>query len=189
MTLVKLRTHLTNYELGIFFDINERQVSNVFITWINFMFVQWSEINWWPSRQLISFFAPKDFYHKFPKTRLVFDCTEVPITKPTQPVAQYDTFSSYKNRNTVKVLVSISPGGLVTHVSQAYGGSTSDRQIVERSGLLAMCDPGDEVMGDKGFNVDDLFGPYKVTMNIPKFFKKKNCMSGATVIRDRKVSS
>jgi hypothetical protein len=54
MTLVKLRTHPTNYELGIFFDIDERQVSNVFITWINFM---WSEISWWLSRQLVSFFC------------------------------------------------------------------------------------------------------------------------------------
>ncbi len=52
-----------------------------------------------------------------------------------------------------------------------------------------MCDPGDEVMGDKGFNVEDMFGPYGVTLNIPTFFRKKNRMSGATVMRDRKVSS
>ncbi len=48
--------------------------------------------------------------------------------KPSQPVAQQATFSTYKNRNTVKVLVCISPCGLVTNVSQAYGGATSDRQ-------------------------------------------------------------
>ncbi len=33
LTLIKLRTHPTNYELGLFFSIDEKQVSNVFITW------------------------------------------------------------------------------------------------------------------------------------------------------------
>ena len=53
LTLIKLRTHPTNKELGIFFCLNEKQVSNVFITWINFMCCQWEEIEWWPSRELV----------------------------------------------------------------------------------------------------------------------------------------
>jgi len=52
-----------------------------------------------------------------------------------------------------------------------------------------MCDPGDEIMADKGFNVDDLFLPYQVSLNIPTFFKKKNRMSCKSVTRDRKISS
>ena len=72
----------------------------------------------------------------------------------------------------MKALVGASPGGLFTYVSPAYGGSTSDRQIVERSGLNALLDPGDEIMTDKEFNVEDLMLPYRVTLNIP-FFKKR----------------
>ena len=53
LTLIKLRTHPTNKELGILFCLNEKQVSNVFITWINFMCCQWEEIEWWPSRELV----------------------------------------------------------------------------------------------------------------------------------------
>ena len=52
--------------------------------------------------------------------------------KPKDPRAQQATFSSYKNRNTLKVLVGSTPGGLVNDVSPAYGGCTSDRQTVER---------------------------------------------------------
>jgi hypothetical protein len=57
------------------------------------------------------------------------------------------------------VLVGTTPGGLVSFVSPAYGGSASDRQIVEATNLVKLCDPYDEVMADKGFNVDDMFAP------------------------------
>ena len=69
---------------------------------------------------------------------------------------QEATFSSYKNRPTVKVLAGVSPGGLATFLSPAYGGLASDRQICERSKLARMCDPGDRIMAAKGFNVQDL---------------------------------
>jgi hypothetical protein len=44
-----------------------------------------------------------------------------------------------------------------------------DRQTCERSNLLTLCDKGDSIMADKGFNVQDLFAPYDVTINIPTF--------------------
>ena len=124
-------------------------------------------------KKMVQYYAPTDLRSKFPKTRLIFDCTEVPIQKPSQPIAQQATFSTYKNRNTVKVLVGMSSGGLITYISPAYGGATSDRQIVERSRLPTKCDPGDQIMGDKRFNVEDLFLPYQVTVNIPTFFQKE----------------
>jgi hypothetical protein len=83
-------------------------------------------------------------------------------------------------------LAGATPGGLMSYLSPAYGGSSSDRQIVERTTL---CDKGDSIMADKGFNVQDIFAPYDVTINIPTFFKNKNRMSSKTVQRDRKISS
>ena len=59
--------------------------------------------------------------------------------------SQQVTFSTYEIKNTVKVLVGATPGGLVSYVSPAYGVSTSDRQIVERGSLLNLCDPGDSI--------------------------------------------
>ena len=46
---------------------------------------------------------------------------------------------------------------LIRYSTNAYGGSTSDRQIVERGNLVQMCNNNDSVMADKGFNVQDLF--------------------------------
>ena len=136
LTLIKLRLHKPHQELSILFGISEKQVANIFITWINFMYLQWSEINWWPSRELVSYYMPSDFKSKYPKTRAIVDGTECPIHKPSQPIAEQATFSMYKNRNTLKMLVGITLGGLVSFVSPAYGGSASDRQIVESSGVF-----------------------------------------------------
>ena len=95
LTLIKLRTHPTNRELSIFFGLNEKQVSNVFITWINCSYLQWSET--WPSRELVQYYSPEDFGRKFPQTRVIADGTEIPIKKPKEPVLQQSTFSTYKN--------------------------------------------------------------------------------------------
>lgn len=189
ITCIKLRLHKTNFELSRLFHISERAVTNTFVTWVNFMAVQWSEVDWWPSPDVVHFYSPQDFASKYPTTRCIIDGTECPIAKPKNPLAQQATFSHYKNRNTVKVLVGCSPGGLVNYVSPAYGGSASDRQIVERSTLPQMCSGGDSILADKGFNVQDIFEPYDVKINMPSFFKKKNRLSNETLLSDRKIAS
>jgi hypothetical protein len=83
---------------------------------------QWREANIWPPSNLVRYFAPTDFKAKFPTTRIIVDGTECPIKQPKAPRAQQATISSYKNRNTVKILVGSTPGGLVNFVSDAYGG-------------------------------------------------------------------
>ena len=44
-------------------------------------------------------------------------------------------------------------------------------------------------MADKGFNVQDMFSPRGINVNIPEFFKKKNRMSEKSVSSDRKIAS
>ncbi|XP_052075621.1 uncharacterized protein LOC127713058 [Mytilus californianus] len=189
LVLMKLRRHTTNFEQSRMFETSEKAVQNIIITWINFMAKQWGEINIWPSGDLVRYYAPTRFKKKFPSTRVIVDGTEFPIKKPKNPKSQQKTFSTYKNRNTVKVLVGSTPGGLVSFISPAYGGSASDRQITERSSLMTCCDPYDSIMADRGFSVQDLFATQNVAINMPTFFKKKNRLTGETVIKDRKISS
>ena len=153
------------------------------------MYRQWKRINIWPTRELVSFFMPKDFKSQFPSTRVTIDGMEIPIKKPGKPSAQQVTYSSYKNRNTLKTIVGITPGGLVCHVSAAYGGSASDRILVQRSNLLQKCDPKDSVMADKGFNIQDMAAPYDVKVNIPTFVKKMNQQPPRKLKEDRRISS
>jgi hypothetical protein len=189
MTLMKLRRYTPNFELSRFFNISESTVKNIVYTWILFIYKQWKEVSIWPPQSLVYYFSPTDFKLKFPTTRAVLDATEFPIKKPSSPRVQQATFSTYKNRNTMKSLIGCTPGGLISFISPAYGGSTSDRQIVERSELKTICNPGDSLMADKGFNVQDIFAPKDISINIPTMFKRKNRMSGKSVMRDRKVSS
>ena len=95
VTLIKLRRHTTNYELGFWFNISAYSVGNIFVTWINFRYRQWKHINIWPTRELVSFFMPKDFKSQFPSTRVTIDGMEIPIKKPGKPSAQQVTYSSY----------------------------------------------------------------------------------------------
>lgn len=189
LTLMKLRRNKTMYELHRFFGVSEDQASSIFVTWIKFIHQMWSMLDMWPSRELIDFFMPHGFRANYPSTRVIVDCTEIPIEKPKNPAAQQASFSTYKNRNTVKVEVGASPAGLISHISSAYGGSASDRQIVERSGLIDKCQAGDSVMADRGFNVQDLFAPKGVSVNIPSFMKGRSQLPGITVIKDRQLSS
>ena len=189
ITLMKLRCNLDDFEISRKFKITQAVLSNIFITWINFMCLQLEDLGFWTSEDLVQFYSPQDFYLKYPSTRAIMDGTECPVSKPKEPLAQQCTFSTYKNRNTVKVIAGCSPGGLVSYCSEAFGGSTSDRQIVERSDLVNMCTPGDSLMADKGFNVQDLFERNDVRINIPTFFRKKNRLSNKTVKADRQIAS
>ena len=173
LTIIKLRLHTPNQELAFLFGVSEFTVSNIFVTWINFMYCSWKELDIWPSRELVDENMPSDFKRLYPSTRVIIDGVEFPIKKPGKPTAQQVTYSTYKNRNTLKVLVGITPGGLVSYVTPAYGGSASDRILVERGDLPQRCAPGDSIMSDKGFNVQDIFAPFNVKVNIPTFSRKK----------------
>ena len=116
LALVKLRLNRNNLELADKFNMSTKDVSNIFVTWINFLYFHFNDLNWWPSRELVSYFSPSDFRKKFPTTRVIIDGTEIPLMKSKNPVIQQASYSTYKNRNTVKALIGVSPGGLVTHV-------------------------------------------------------------------------
>jgi len=69
---------------------------------------------------------PKSFLELYPTTRVVLDATEIYVEKPSLPDVQQMTFSNYKNSNTFKALIGISPSGAIIFVSQLFSGSISD---------------------------------------------------------------
>ncbi|KYN00652.1 hypothetical protein ALC62_08567, partial [Cyphomyrmex costatus] len=77
----------------------------------------------------------------------------------------------------------------ISYISSAYAGSVSDRAIVERSNLTKKTEPGDSIMADRGFTVQDLFAPIYVSINIPAFLKGKTQLPGLTLLKDRKLAS
>ena len=70
---------------------------------------------------------PQVFKDQYPSTRVIIDATEIFIEQPHLPEIQKMTFSSYKNHNTYKALIGISPSGAITFISKLFSGSVSDR--------------------------------------------------------------
>ena len=171
ITLVRLRLGLLSRHLTDIFGVSEGTLSKVFTTWICFLSKVFRDILLkCPSKEDVKKNLPRSFC-KFPSTRIIIDCTEIFLQKPTSPSAQRATWSNYKQHNTMKALVGITPTGYFSFVSKLWTGNVSDRYITDKSGLLDKLEEGDAVMADKGFNIRDLLTRKKVALNIPPLCK------------------
>lgn len=76
------------------------------------------------------------------------------------------TFSNYKNYNTYKGLVGISPNCVITFVSSLFPGSISDKALTRKSRVLDLLE-GDSVMADRGFDIEEDIILKGVILNMP----------------------
>lgn len=140
------------------------------------MYLHLSVIPIWPTREQVNQTMPQTFKDSYPKTCVVIDLIEFYYEAPTSLELERNMYSDYKGRETYKALVGITPSGGISFVSQPYYGSLSDREIVERSGLLHphMFDDGNERVADKGFNIRDHNDKIGVKLNLPIFLGVKS---------------
>lgn len=125
-------------------------MSRITATWINLLCHTLKGIERFPPWHIVQKYMPASFkkqYHVY----VIIDVTEFYVERPSSLLSQCSTFSVYKN--TVKVLIGITPSGVVSFVSKCYEGSISDRKLVEASGLLELLEPGDQIMADKGLQI------------------------------------
>ena len=189
MVLVRLRLGLLEQDVAYRFGISQPTVSRIFATWINFLYLQFQQIPLWPPKELIDAYMPNSFKQQYPSTRVIIDATEVFIQQPSLPELQQRTFSSYKNHNTYKGLVGISPSGAVTFVSNLYPGSISDKELTHQSGLLNLLQPGDSIMADRGFDIMEDLAPLGVKLNIPPFLRGKAQLDTGELVETRRIAS
>ena len=188
LTLVRLRLGLLERDIAFRFQISQATVSRITCTWINLMYHSFKSIETFPSWHVVKKYMPESFKKEYPNTRIIIDATEFFIERPSSLLSQSATFSSYKNRNTIKVLIGITPSGAISFVSEAYEGSISDRKLVEVCGLLQKLEPGDEIMADKGFTIQDLLVPLGVRLNMPPFLQSNVQMPVADVFTTKKIA-
>ncbi len=143
----------------------------------------------WPTVVQVHASLPKDFPEQYSDTRTILDCTEMFTVKPTNPSSQAATYSQYKHHNTLKVLIGISPTGIITFV---YGGNTSDRYTAEAE-FIAKVEPGDAIMVDRSFNIGDLILQRGAKLHIPPFTRrdasKGRMLTQSEIAKTRSIAS
>ena len=77
------------------------------------------------------------------------------MERPSSLDNQSACYPEYQSRTTTEALIGITPNGATAFASELYPGSTSEKEIVVKSALLYVLQPGDAIMADKGFLIKD----------------------------------
>ena len=189
LVLVRLRLGLLEQDLAYRFGVSQSTVSRIINTWINFIYLQLKQIPLWIPRDLTQLNMPRCFKDKYPFTRVIIDATEVYVEQPALPELQQLTFSTYKNTNTYKGLIGISPSGAVVFVSDLYPGCISDKELTRKCGILDLLESGDTLMADRGFDIEGDLILRGVRLNIPPFLKGKQQLSQSELVETRRIAS
>ena len=190
MTLIKIRLNLSNYDLGFRFCVSEATVGRIFQKWIAAMDTCLSPIILWPEREAVEKTMPYCFQRNYGlRVVSIIDCFKLFIEKPSNLLAKSCTWSSYKHYNTAKYLISITPQGTISFISKGWGGRVSDKYITEHSGYLNKLSPGDMVLADRGFNVDDSIAITGARLAIPAFTRGRDQLSAAEIESTRKLAN
>jgi len=197
LVLMKLRMGLSVIDLGERFCVSDSTVNNIFLTWINYLYVTLGSLKIWPHRDIILENSPKEFLEKYPGTIVIIDATELKIQVPSALQKHSESYSTYKSHTTFKCLLGVDSKGGIMFISQLYDGSIRDRQIVERSGFLEILRQklitgeikrGDAIMADEGFDIQNDLKKIGLNLNIPPFLKDKVGFEEDNVIKTQTIA-
>ena len=133
--LVRLRRRFTLKTLAALLSspdkkIEQTLVRKIFTTYIQLMYKIFRGMQTvkFPERAHFRRFIPKVF-KAMKNIRCIVDCTEFRIECSRHFARQGNTFSSYKNSNTFKCLIAVTPTGGACFVSDLFEGDIDDVQI------------------------------------------------------------
>ena len=185
LTLMKLKLNMPMQDLAYRFGISLPTVSRIFLAWMVVLDVRLAPLIRWPEREDLWRTMPQCFQVAFGnKTTVIIDCFEVFITRPSNLMARAQTYSNYKNHNTVKVLVGITPQGSISFASNA-----SDKYLTDNCGILKKLVPGDLVMADRGFTIQESLIFHRAELAIPAFTKGKDQLDPVDVEGTRGIAN
>ena len=177
ITFLKLKHAMSFSLLSVLFQLSVPTISCIFVDTITLLGVVLRSVITWPDKDEVMNNMPKCF-QKHQKTRLVVDCTEVPVESPKCLKCRLKCYSHYKGRQTCKFMVGVSPAGLITAVSVPWGGRASDKAIFEKMAVLDELEPFvDAVMSDKGFHVEKALEERGIILYRPPFLRKSSQFS------------
>lgn len=151
LCLNKIRRNTPFLELGDNFGISESYASKIFTKCLPLIADCLSNFIFWPSKKSILNNLPISFRFRYSNVQSIIDCFEMEIEKPANPRKEALSWSEYKQCNTIKYLVSMTPYGLINFVSNGFIGSVTDQNIIKDSKYLDKLPAGAAVMVVRGF--------------------------------------
>ena len=190
LTLMKLRLNLSHMDLGNRFHVHKSTSSKLFLNMIDIMYIRLKPLIYWPDREQLMETMPMSFRTHFgQRITVIIDCFEVFLERPSNLAARSSTWSSYKSNNTIKYLIGVTPQGVISYISEGWGGRASDKYVVEHSSFLNKLCVGDVVMADRGFDVSDSMGMMGAKLLIPTFRRDRPRLTGEQVEKTRRIAN
>lgn len=190
VALVKLRLNPPLYDLARRMGVTTSTISRILLKWFTAMNIRLQHLIHWPEREELQKTMPVCFQESFgKKVVVIIDCFEVFIDRPSNLMARAQTWSNYKHHNTIKLLLGTTPQGVVSFISKAWGGRASDKYITEHCGILQHLLPGDIVLADRGFDIEESVALNGGKLHIPAFTRGKLQLSAEDVHETRTIAN
>uniref|UniRef100_A0A672HZR3 THAP-type domain-containing protein n=1 Tax=Salarias fasciatus TaxID=181472 RepID=A0A672HZR3_SALFA len=190
ITLMHLRLDLPLQHIAHLFGVHRGTVSAIVQETINVLHVRLAPLVHWPDRDSLQVSMPHQFVETFGKrVAAIIDCFEVFIKRPSNLLARAQTFSHYKHSHTLKYLIGITPQGVISFISKGWGGRTSDKKITENCGFLDQLLPGDLVLADRGFDIQESVGMMCAEVKTPAFTRGQRQLDAKDVEETRSLAS
>ena len=189
LTLMKLRRGYCNKDLAYRFNVSDSYVSTIVITWIQLLFHEFQTLKYamFPTRQKMKKnIAP--CFRPYKNIRVIVDCTEIFVQTPQNFSKQANLCSNYKHHHTYKVLVGLSPTGAICYLSDAFEGAKSDKEVFLDSDIMSMLNPGDQVMADRGFTIEQELAAKGVSLNIPPFLHGRKRLTPQEEVDTKRIA-
>lgn len=164
LVLVRLRLNLPFKFLSMQTKLALSTVNSIFQKVVDVMYEKLKYFIHWPERDYIFGILPPVFKASFPRLTSIIDYFEIFIERPRNLKARAQMYSNYKKHSTVKFFICMNPLGSVTFLSSAWGGRTTDNEIVRESGFISAKyhHPRDQILADRGFRWEMILALYVV---------------------------
>ena len=77
----------------------------------------------------------------------------------------------------MKFLICVTPRGVNSFVSKAWGGKTPDKHLTDNCGVMKYLLPGDVTLADRGFDIGDSDAHFGATARYLHLRKEKNSLA------------
>jgi len=191
LTLVYLRCGFSEIHVGYLFNVSQATVSTVFQARLTFMALILPKLFRMPDAGQIAEDAHRIFSEnsRYRNTVLILDATEIRVETLSDHHLRQLLWSDYKSGHTAKWMVGLLPSMKVGLVSDAYGGSASDKLICETEDVFQHVSAGQAFMVDKGVSIKDRLRAKGAECHMPHFLRQGYRFTESECAKTREIAS